>query len=570
MNVLLFDAAQQSGCAIAVAPDAAKPERFAAEELQRYLSAATGGEFPILDASASDEPGFLVGAVGRSLVEPLPELSEDGYVMRRVGDQIALLGGSPRATLYAAYHFLERYIGCRWLEPGDDAIPTLSRIAVGDIDDVEEPVYTFRSVLSFPFTAERCVKEADWLAKNRLNWTHPGINHPHTWEECRGAETVMPEVVKRGLHTLWGGHTFQTWIPTDVYFETHPEFFGLIDGKRIPQVNDKGSLCLSNPQLQQEVAGNILRFAAENPDIDVLDIWMNDTVDWCECENCERMDGDPSYIEHAETFSVEGKPQKSRAYYAFVNNVARMVGAENPTLRLGPLAYARTFEPPHELKVEPNVIVGFTNFTRSTINSLLDDSGANAGSKLNMIYVETIRRWQGHADPENLFIYEYYDYPLTFNPFSEYRTNVQQMAEELKWYPKVGIRQMSTEGAGEDYWRPMVMYVYGRLVWNPEQSYEAIMEDFCRHAYGDVADQMLEFWKIQELRQPHITQRDKNLETLRRIKQMTGDKQVQARLDHLQELVLRSDRITKWPSEEQPKEEAPGGLVGWGDEKAEE
>ncbi|MDO8587921.1 MAG: DUF4838 domain-containing protein [Armatimonadota bacterium] len=564
--MVIFDDSQQSGCAICLAPGASAPERFAAEELRRYLSAATSGNFPILDSLAPDQIGFLVGDLGRSLVEPLPDLSEDGYVMRRVGDQIVLLGGSPRATLYAVYHFLERYLGFRWLEPGDDAVPSLSKISLENLDDLEEPAYTFRSVVNFPFTVERMLKESDWMAKNRLNWTHPGINHPHVWAECRGAETVMPDITKRGLRMLWGGHTFQTWIPTDVYFETNPEFFGLVNGERIPQQNFRGSLCLSNPQLQREVAKNILRFAAENPDIDIVDIWMNDTVDWCECENCEKTDGDPDYIQHPEIFSLEGKPQKSRAYFTFVNNVARMVGKENPNLRLSPLAYARTFEPPTNLKVESNVIVGYTNFTRSTINSLLDDSLADEGSKLNVIYVETIRRWQNHADPENLFIYEYYDYPDTFNPFSELRTNVVQMAEELKWYPKVGILQMSSEGAGEFYWRPMVMYVYAHLVWNPEQSYEDLMKDFCDHAYGDVAGQMLKFWKIQELRHPHITQRDKNLKILEEIKGMTGDPTVIARLEHLEELVSRPDHITKWPDEsEQPKDQGPGGLVGFAD-----
>ena len=88
----------------------------------------------------------------------------------------------------------------------------------------------------------------------------------------------------RGLHVLWGGHTFQTWIPNDIYLETRPDFFALIDGKRGDQQNFKGSLCLSNPDLAAEVAKNMLRFAEENPGIEVLDLWINDTADWCECD----------------------------------------------------------------------------------------------------------------------------------------------------------------------------------------------------------------------------------------------------------------------------------------------
>ena len=41
------------------------------------------------------------------------------------------------------------------------------------------------------------------------------------------------------------------------------------------------------------------------------------------------------------------------------------------------------------------------------------------------------------------------------------------------------------------------------------------------------------------------------------------DKAVLARLEHLEDLVRRPDRLTKWPDEEErPKDQGPGGLVG--------
>jgi len=546
LSLLLFDASQR-GCAIGVAPDATAPELFAAEELQRYLSQATGGTFPIMQAA--DGAGLLVGEIGRSKVQ-VPVLSEDGYLMRRVGAQVVLLGGSPRATLYAAYHFLET-LGFRWLEPGFDAMPRLEKIEVGELDLVEEPVYTFRSIIDFPFTVERMVKEADWAAKNRLNWVHPGINHPHVWDEVRGSETVLPEVLKRGLRMLWGGHTFQTWIPNDIYFTEHPEYFALVNGERIPQQNDRGSLCLSNAEMQQEVAKNILRFAKANPGIDAFDLWMNDTEDWCECEECKHFEGEQDYERYPEFMRFGGTLQQSRAYYTFANNVARMVRAENTDIILSPLAYARSQEPPNELHTEPNVFVGFTNFLRTRNKCLLDPDDAR-----NAAFVKTIERWQGHA--ENLFIYEYFSYPLTYNAFTEYLNNFADTAAEMRFYPTIGIRKCSSEGAGEGYWRPMVMYAYGRLLWNPEQPHEAIMEDFCRHAYGEAAELMLEFWQIQERREPFLTQRDKNLVMVRQAKTLTSDPQVLDRLAHLEALLLMPDRITKWPDGAEPAEAIQG------------
>jgi hypothetical protein len=537
MSLLVFDASQQRCCSIGLATDASTPELFAAEELRKYLSQATGGDFPITN---DPKQGFVVGEAGRSIAGEIPVLSEDGYIMKRVGSQIVLLGGSPRATLYAVYHFLERYVGCRWLEPGDDSVPALSKIEIGNIDDIEEPVYTMRSIVNFPFTVGQMLKEVDWMAKTRLNWAHPAPNDPHKWHESGASGTVMPEVAKRGLRMLWGGHTFQTWIPNDRYLKTHPEFFALINGERGAQENFKGSLCLSNPQLAQEVAKNMLAFAEENPGIDVVDLWINDTQDWCECDKCKEMEGEADYTHYPEAFCTEGRPLKSRSYFAFVNAVARLIRPENPNLNVSPLAYFLTYEPPHELKLEPNVLIGFTNFARSWQTPLM--TGEHPG---NIASDAAIRRWREIT--ENLFIYEYYAVPNMFNAFTAALTNITSMATELKYYPTIGIRLMSTESGANDYWRPLVLYAYSRLTWNPDESYEAIVEDFCRHAYGDVAEPMIEFWRYQEGREALKTRCQKNLDTLKRIKQMTNDDKVLARLSRLEMLQSQPDPHPEWP-----------------------
>lgn len=533
MPLTLFDG--HHGCAIAVADDAPLPARFAAEELRRYLSAATGADFPL----THDPRGATILLGSLADAHQRTALSEDGYQITNDGTRLRLRGGSPRATLYAAYALLET-LGFRWPEPGDDVIPACSRISYDAPDLVAEPVYSYRSVVTFPFTVERGIKEIDWLAKQRLNWVHPVLNAPHRWERERCPELVMPEIAKRGLHTIWGGHTFQTWIPSDVYFTTHPEFFALVDGARKPQENDRGSLCLSNPALADEVARNILNFAAANPGIDAVDLWMNDTVDWCECAACRALEGETDYERYPQYFRFEGTEQRARAYFTFINAVARLVAQGNPELRLSPLAYARTCEPPDDLVLEPNILTGFTNFLRTRNTCLL-----HPGDARNAAFLETIDRWQARTD--QLFIYEYFSYPLTYNAFTEHLTNIADLAAELRYYPTIGLRRISTEGAGEGYWRPLIMYVYARLLWDPAQNPAAIMDDFCRHAYGPAADAMRAFWQAQEAREPFLIRRDACLAQLAEIAAEVTDPVIRARLDHLHSLLRRPDRITKWP-----------------------
>ena len=111
-----------------VADGEALPVRFAAEELQKYLKQMSGASLPIVAQDAGDLA--IVVAEGASLDGDLTALrttlagrGEDGYLMRSVGERLVLTGNSPPQTLYAVYHFLEKYLGCGWCVPGDDTVP---------------------------------------------------------------------------------------------------------------------------------------------------------------------------------------------------------------------------------------------------------------------------------------------------------------------------------------------------------------------------------------------------------------------------------------------------------------
>ena len=47
----------------------------------------------------------------------------DTYLIRIRSGEISLAGKLPRATLFSVYRFLEKYLGCGWVMPGDDFVP---------------------------------------------------------------------------------------------------------------------------------------------------------------------------------------------------------------------------------------------------------------------------------------------------------------------------------------------------------------------------------------------------------------------------------------------------------------
>ena len=333
--MVLVDAGQ-SRYTIVVSADATLPVKFAAEELQKYLLQMSCARLPIA-TDASVEPAILVGegviAPGdREAVQAsLKDRGEDGYLMRSLGGRLILTGNSPRATLFAVYHFLEK-LGCGWRIPGDDTVPRRTTIRLAPFNEaVGPPAFTLRKIVLFPYGYVRIrggdfmkthnLPHTDWAAKNRLNWVHPGPNGPGLWEKNRSREVLVPEVERRGLMLEVGGHTFNTFLPADRYGKTHPDYYALkADGARAAAADKNGfvSICLSNPDVSRQMAENINQWLDENPEVDCVDLWHDDQTvkDYCRCPQCTS----------ASSTEAEAQAAYVKSYIRFTNQVAALVG----------------------------------------------------------------------------------------------------------------------------------------------------------------------------------------------------------------------------------------------------
>src|SRR5437667_6671520 len=140
----------RSAYVIAVHAPAPPPERFAADELQKYIRLISGATLPVVEA-ASGRPSILVGDVAGS-IPALSNRSVDSYAIHIANGNVSIAGASPRATLFSAYRFLEKYLGCGWLVPGDDHIPRQAELNIPEKGgDVETPAFEYRAIALFPY-----------------------------------------------------------------------------------------------------------------------------------------------------------------------------------------------------------------------------------------------------------------------------------------------------------------------------------------------------------------------------------------------------------------------------------
>src|SRR5512140_1895918 len=189
---------------VVVAPGASETERFAAQELALFLHLVTGAAFPVVD-----RPGPAGGRlfVGLSAAEgAAPDLADSGLapeeiVIRSVGGDIVLAGGSPRGTLYAVYTFLEDIVGCRWWTGTASRIPWKPSLSVGSL------ALRYKSPLEYREPYWYVAFDEAWAARNKANGTRAG------GDALRGGRQIYEGFV----------HTFYGLIPPEKYFAAHPE-----------------------------------------------------------------------------------------------------------------------------------------------------------------------------------------------------------------------------------------------------------------------------------------------------------------------------------------------------------
>lgn len=286
---------------IHVPPRAGVVERFAADELKKYIRQITGAALEET-SSPSAAPAISVGLRGDLALSDLPAPAQgfDGYAIVVAPDRIVLAGDNPRGALYAAYDLLER-AGCRWwhptLDPNDpEVVPANTHLAFHPgqwthAAPIELRVYN-GSAFFFWIHPPQVLPQIDWAAKNRYNVVSWQPNHePGSME--RDMETfrdggALDALDRRGLALHGPCHSFPFFLPTERYFADHPEWFGLHDGERRPHGGQWPlvNYCWSNPEANAEFIRNVEDFVRRWPQIRILNLVWIDGGLVCQCPAC--------------------------------------------------------------------------------------------------------------------------------------------------------------------------------------------------------------------------------------------------------------------------------------------
>lgn len=441
---------------IVIADDAIPAEVTAAKELQKYLGEVTGVNLPIQDEAESDEklPHILVGA-GKRARKLLPNedwegLGKDGIVIKSSGDALILAGGRPRGTLYAVFQFLEDEVGCRWWTPTEHLIPKKRTLEVKGQDIRYVPPFSYRE--HFATSTRESAFFATVLKENG--------KHQSQDEQWGGHYDILGFV-----------HTFNKLLPTEIYFKDHPEWYPDPKNGGIPCTKDSSmpgvlntQLCLTNPEVLDELSKNALKWIAANPSAGYISISQNDCSNYCACPRCSSL----AREEEAQSANV----------LKFVNAVAERIHERYPDFLVETLAYSYTEKPPKTIRPGKNVLV--------RLAAIGTDFGHPINSEWNQKEHDKLLKW-GDIAP-NLFVWTYAtNFPRTLF----IHPNWAGLADDLRLYAANNVRGVFVQGdcyTGDVGDFPQLRaWVVGKLLWNPQQVQGQLMDEFLTGYYGAAA-----------------------------------------------------------------------------------
>jgi len=451
-HVLFSDG--KSEYVIVLDQSASESEKWSAVELQRWIEASCGVALPIVEPSdAANHPVLSVGWNARTRAiagdrarKPEPDAESFAYWNR--GPDVAIVGGRKRGTMYGVMAFLENELGIRFYTPDATSVPLKSQFTFRRLRFHDKPGIRVRN--DYYYTAF----DPTWAARNRVN----------------GALTTREQ--PGGLESYWSVHTFHPLVPPSEYFESHPEYYSLLNGTR---THELGQLCLTNPEVLDVLTERLKKIMRENPDYLIYSVSQNDWFNPCQCEDCQAV--------------VAREESESGPVLQFVNQVAERIEGEFPDKFIGTLAYQYTRKPPKHIRPRENVVVRLCSIECCFAHEF-------NSCPQNTEFLTDLRGWAEIAP--RIYIWDYIvgfgNYVMPFPNYAVLQPNIQTFRDNNA----IGVmEQAASQSLGADFCE-LKAYLVAKLLWNPDADVEAIVNDFIYGYYGRAGQQIRKYFDLTQ------------------------------------------------------------------------
>ncbi|MBP1644478.1 MAG: hypothetical protein H6Q16_53 [Bacteroidetes bacterium] len=415
--------------------------QYAAELLQNDIFKVTGCKIPIVDDDSKPQKKEIrIGYTRRdkSYYDKTGSIYALGRYRYWIENEKLLICGTnndfeDNFDIYAVVDFLEKEVGIRKFSPDCEIYPQKKTLTI-EIDKYYPPIYgsmnTFRQVRSV-FTREN--KDFRYWLKQHL----------------------QEDMFAEGFFV----HTFEKLVPRAKYFETHPEYFSLINGKRMHD-----QLCLSNEDVFKIVVERLREEMKKQPNAKVWSVSQNDNFSYCSCPECQKKN--------------EREESPSGALIEFVNRVAR----EFPDKTISTLAYQYSRKAPKYIKPEDNVQIMLCTIEEDR-KKTIEESSIDALKKNPnaQTFAKDIQDWGKIT--KNIFLWDYnVDFAYSVSPFP----NLHVFKPNLKFFMDNNAFQHFQQANSEQghEFAELKTYLISKLLWDINADQDSIINEFLQGYYG--------------------------------------------------------------------------------------
>ena len=462
----------QSTYQVVVAPDALPITLAAADDLILYIHKSTGVKLPLVKTGETGKINSIVVGdcrAARNAGILADKLKPESYVIRSVGKNLYIVGrdtagradndhwyyAPQSSSWFAVSTFLQKYLDIRWFMPGDNGeyVPKIKKLIVPEVDISDSPGMTYRRMgylwRDKDMSREQIMEAKLWKRRNKDGWS-----------------------------IIWRGwHVWLRRLPTDKYFKDHPEWYALVNGRRLEYSSHGAQICSSSAEVLDTLANDIINDdTMPNAPYSLV---PNDGKNHCECAKCRALD-----VEKL----PDGNPVLSDRYVRYCNEVAKRVLERKPQATFAFLAYSYYSLPPRREHLHPSVKV---MLVRNGVGVLY------YSPKVRKHFLENeLLPWSKATDNLLFSTHPEGDSNLAMPCF--HKNAIKYLFADLADAGVCGISMNNQECVDAS---GLNNYLYEQMAWNPRADIDAIYTDAIGKCYGNGAA-------------PYVTQYFELVETL--------------------------------------------------------
>lgn len=460
-------------------------------ELVEVIKLSSGAELSVVaEPPAAEQPAIIIGDGPQSRAAGIDAaaIAIDGFVIKTQANRVYLVGSTqplPRnegitdvysndGAAYAVADFLERFVGVRWYWPtiaGGRTIERHATLAIAPAHYRDQPVFRMRQF--FPDYGWKLPAKARWFDKQPLPFPPAAIpagvteiNLKPYLPLVRGGNS-WPYLIKVHQPQHFMGQ-YDQWIGRPQLFQKKP------DGT--PDLN---MLCYSSP----ETLAYLLEGCA-----DAWDRGKAAAAPWVTTASVTVSPGDYSVDCHCppcqKTMAEGGAPL---LVGRFVKQMGEQVKQRWPGKQVIYLPYYNYQFCPEKVEFPDNVqIMVCTTYapmalTRQPVSRSTTEKNVRAWSKK---IGGPITTWD-YSDRGSGWTHGPVQYPHLVQDF--YKQNQEFLAGS---FLNGGIMSDWTTSAP-------TLYVWMRVMWNPDLNVDAVLDEMCKRLYGKAAPAVRELLQLQ-------------------------------------------------------------------------